>query len=62
VGRATSGGYGWRVEKSLALAMVRPDLAEVGTELEITILGVRHKATVIADCPYDPDNAALRGV
>ena len=62
VGRATSGGYGWRVEKSLALAMVRPDLAEVGTELEITILGVRHKATVIPDCPYDPDNAALRGV
>ena len=62
VGRATSGGYGWRVEKSLALAMVRPDLAEVGTELEITILGERHKATVIPDCPYDPDNAALRGV
>ena len=62
VGRATSGGFGWRVEKSLALAMVRPDLAEVGTELEITILGERHKATVIPDCPYDPDNAALRGV
>jgi dimethylglycine dehydrogenase len=62
VGRATSGGYGWRVEKSLALAMVRPDLAEVGMELEITILGVRHRATVIADCPFDPDNAALRGV
>jgi dimethylglycine dehydrogenase len=28
VGRATSGGYGWRSGKSLALAMVRPDLAE----------------------------------
>ncbi len=27
VGRATSGGYGWRTGKSLALAMVRPDLA-----------------------------------
>jgi dimethylglycine dehydrogenase len=62
VGRATSGGYGWRVEKSLALAMVRPDLAEVGTELEITILGERYRATVIPDCPYDPDNTALRGV
>jgi dimethylglycine dehydrogenase len=61
VGRATSGGYGWRVGKSLALAMVRPDLAEIGTELEIAILGVRHKATLIADSPFDPENHALRG-
>ena len=60
VGRATSGGYGWRVGKSLALAMVRPDLARPGTELEITILGHRHKALVIADSPFDPENNALR--
>ncbi|QUD88679.1 GcvT family protein [Phenylobacterium montanum] len=62
VGRATSGGYGWRVNKSLALAMVRPDLAEIGTELEISILGERHRATVIPDSPYDPENLALKGV
>ena len=62
IGRATSGGYGWRVNRSLALAMVRPDLAEIGTELEIVILGERHKATVIADSPFDPENNALRGV
>ncbi|MFM5916043.1 MAG: FAD-dependent oxidoreductase, partial [Novosphingobium sp.] len=60
VGRVTSGGYGWRVGKSLALSMVRPDLAAPGTELEITILGVRHKAVVIPDSPYDPENNALR--
>ena len=60
VGRATSGGYGWRVGKSLALAMVRPDLAVIGAEFEIAILGARHKATVIADSPFDPDNVALR--
>ncbi len=60
VGRATSGGYGWRVGKSLALAMVRPDLATAGTELEIAILGKRHKATIIADSPFDADNLALR--
>ncbi len=60
-GRCTSGGYGWRVGKSLALAMLRPDLAEEGTELEIEILGKRHGATVIAESPYDPDNVALRG-
>lgn len=60
VGRATSGGYGWRVGKSLALAMVRPDLAVTGTELEIAILGTRYRATIIEDSPFDPDNAALR--
>ena len=60
VGRVTSGGYGWRCGKSLALAMVRPDLGKPGTELEITILGHRHNAIVIADSPFDPDNTALK--
>ena len=60
VGRVTSGGYGWRCGKSLALAMVAPALGEPGTELEVVILGERHKAAVIADSPFDPDNTALR--
>jgi dimethylglycine dehydrogenase len=60
VGRATSGGYGWRVGKSLALAMIQPDLAIEGAEFEIAILGTRHKATIIADSPFDPENEALR--
>jgi dimethylglycine dehydrogenase len=60
VGRATGGNYGFRVEKSLALAMVRPEHAEVGTELEMTILGTRHRVTVIPESPYDPDNLRLR--
>ena len=60
VGRATSGGYGWRVQKSLALGMVRPDLAKPGTELEIRILGDMYKATVIEESPFDPENSRLR--
>ncbi|WP_062345714.1 FAD-dependent oxidoreductase [Novosphingobium sp. CCH12-A3] len=60
VGRATSGGYGWRINKSIALAMLNPADAAVGTELEIVILGRRHRATVIADSPFDAENAALR--
>ena len=60
VGRATSGGYGWRCGKSLALAMIQPDLAVPEAEFEIIILGQRHKATLIADSPFDPDNNALR--
>ena len=60
VGRVTSGGYGWRCGKSLALAMISPDLGEPGTQLEVVILGQRRAATVIADSPFDPDNLALR--
>ena len=60
VGRATSGGYGFRTEKSLALGLVRPALAEIGTQLQIEILGKQHAATVIGESPYDPRNEALR--
>ena len=61
VGRVTSGGYGWRTGKSLALAMVRPDLAVAGGAFEIAILGTLYKATIIADSPFDPENHALKG-
>ncbi|MCP4289340.1 MAG: FAD-dependent oxidoreductase [Gammaproteobacteria bacterium] len=60
VGRATSGGYGWRTKKSLALGLVKPEMAAIGTELEIEILGERYEATVIEESPYDPENARLR--
>lgn len=60
VGRATSGAYGWRVGKSLALAMVKPEAGEAGSKLEIDILGERKKATVVPESPYDPENKRLR--
>ena len=62
VGRATGGGYGFRVDRSLALGMVPPDLAEPGTRLEIEILGRSYPATVVADSPFDPKNERLRDV
>jgi len=61
VGRATGGNYGFRVEKSLALAMVGPAHAEPGTDLEMDILGTRRPVTVIPESPYDPDNLRLKG-
>lgn len=61
VGRVTSGGYGWRTGKSLAMAMVPPALGEIGTALEIVILGKTHRAQVIAESPFDPGNERLRG-
>jgi dimethylglycine dehydrogenase len=60
VGRATSGGYGFRTSKSLALGLVEAELAVIGTDLEIEILGERYLATVIEESPYDPDNERLR--
>jgi dimethylglycine dehydrogenase len=60
VGRCTSGGFGWRVGKSLALAMVQPELAATGTELDVAILGKRHRATIIPESPFDPKNERLR--
>jgi dimethylglycine dehydrogenase len=62
VGRATGGNYGFRVGSSLALAMVRPEVAAEGTELSMDILGTRHKVTVVPESPYDPDNLRLRGL
>jgi dimethylglycine dehydrogenase len=61
IGRTTSGGYGWRVGKSLALAMLRPEYAAPGTELDIQILGEMRRATIIPDSPFDPANMRLRG-
>lgn len=60
VGRATSGGFGFRVNKSLALGLVQVAYGAEGTELEIEILGKRRRATVISESPFDPDNVALR--
>ena len=60
VGRATGGGYGYRLGKSLALGMVNPQLSPPGTALEIEILGQRHPATVVPESPYDPGNERLR--
>ncbi|SFO27209.1 dimethylglycine dehydrogenase [Roseovarius lutimaris] len=62
VGETTSGAWGYRVNASVALAMVRADLAVPGTEIEVEIYGERCRAVVQADAPlWDPENERLRG-
>ena len=61
IGRTTSGGYGWRMGKSLALAMVGPEFSHIGGDVDVRILGETRRAIVIPDSPYDPQNKALRG-
>ncbi len=60
VGRCTSGAFGWRVNKSLALGMVRPELSEEGSALTVKILGETYSASVVPESPFDPENARLR--
>jgi len=61
VGETTSGAWGYRVNASIALGMLRNDLAVPGTEIEVEIYGQRHKAVVQEDQPlWDPKNERLR--
>lgn len=60
VGRVTSGGYGYTVGKSLALAFLQPDHAVPGTTVLVMPLGVPHDATVLAAPPFDPTGLRLR--
>ncbi|HXY97457.1 MAG TPA: aminomethyltransferase family protein, partial [Steroidobacteraceae bacterium] len=60
VGLVTSGGYGYRLKQSIALAYLRSELAVPGTELEVGILGERCRALVAREPLYDPQNLRLR--
>ncbi|MFD0910527.1 GcvT family protein [Ruegeria arenilitoris] len=61
VGETTSGAWGYRVGKSVALGMIKADLANPGTELEVEIYGEKCRAVVQEDQPlWDPANERLR--
>jgi len=61
VGETLSGGWGHRVDKSIALGMIQADLAEPGSTVEVDIFGDRFRAIVQKDEPlWDPKNERLR--
>jgi len=60
VGSVTSAGYGHRVQKNIAYAYVNPDMAGVGTELKLGILGEKYSAVVVEPVLYDPENLQVR--
>ena len=61
VGETTSGAWGYRVGKSVALGMLRADLCLPGSQIEVEIYGERCRAVVQQDKPlWDPDNERLR--
>ena len=60
VGVVTSGGFGHRINKSLAFGYVDSDKSETNIELEVEILGKRRKALVLDKIPYDEQNLRLK--
>ncbi len=60
VGMTSSGGYGHRTDKSIALGYVPPALAAPGTRLEVEVLGKRLAAEVVAMPLYDPKNERMK--
>ena len=61
VGETTSGGYGYRVDASIALGVLKQELTTPGTKVEVEIFGKRYPATVEKDQPlWDPENKRIR--
>ena len=59
VAYVASGGYGHRVEKSIAFSYLPKELAAPGTQLEVDIVGVRRSASVAEESLYDPRGERL---
>jgi len=57
----SSGGYGHRVGKSIALGYIPPEFAAPGTKLEVEVLGKKLPAEVVSMPMYDPENQRMKG-
>ena len=60
VGRVRSGGYGYTIRRSIALAYLRLELARPGTQLSIESFGQLVPAQVREAPLYDPEGERVR--
>ncbi|HEX4897154.1 MAG TPA: FAD-dependent oxidoreductase [Candidatus Limnocylindrales bacterium] len=60
VGRVTSGGYGFAVERSIAYAYLPPEGAVIGTRGEIEVFGEWVGFEVAREPLWDPDGSRIR--
>jgi len=60
VGRVTSGGYGFAVERSIAYAYLPPDLAGIGTRGDVEIFGEWVGFQVVREPLWDPTGERIR--
>jgi 4-methylaminobutanoate oxidase (formaldehyde-forming) len=61
VGRVTSGGYGYTVERSIAYAYLPPEHAAPGTEVAVEIFGEWVAGEVAREPLHDPAGERVRG-
>ena len=61
VGWVTSGGYAHHADASVALGYVPAELETSSGTFEIEIVGVRHQATLVDGCLWDPTATRMRG-
>jgi dimethylglycine dehydrogenase len=60
VGRVSSGAFGHSVGASIALCFIKADSAAAGTELDVAILGIPHRAVILQKPPFDAAGERLR--
>jgi glycine cleavage system aminomethyltransferase T len=60
LGRVTSGGYGYSVERSIAYAYLPPEHASPGTEVAVEIFGRWVEGELAEEPLFDPSGARLR--
>jgi 4-methylaminobutanoate oxidase (formaldehyde-forming) len=60
VGRVTSGGYGFAIERSIAYAWLPAGLSEVGQRVEVDVFHERVGGEVANEPLYDPTGARIR--
>ena len=60
VGRVTSGGYGFAVERSIAYAYLPPDRRRSGPAGEVEVFGEWVGFEVAREPLYDPDGTRIR--
>jgi glycine cleavage system aminomethyltransferase T len=60
VGRVTSGGYGYTVERSIAYAYVPAERSEPGQAAEVEIFGEWVAGEIAAEPLFDPAGERIR--
>ncbi len=60
IGTITSGGWGFRTQKNIAMGFVDPDFDKLGESLLVEVIGEPVQATVVEADLYDPEYKRIR--
>ena len=60
VGNTTSGAYSYRLQKSISLAYLPLELTELGSRVEVELLGTKCPATVVKEPLFDTEPVRTR--